>query len=236
MCRVQAVRGPKAGDATEPPEGWDTVQDKTQAPPGIDKGWAYAPGSNASASLQDLIDAKLIKLDAPIGAAMWEVLKPVMLNERASGYREWLAALAVDERAKSLMPIIGAIDPVDLKWLSDNKKLLPKTAEIAISSAPINGPKGLRHIRDGNALSDQTLENLPELIDDPLAVLYDTKKNTMLYILPEASGKRPQVALEFDFQRKDRRNMVISAYRPTLADLLDRIANGSLVLMRGVLE
>jgi len=43
-CSVQAVRGPKAGDATTPPEGWDSTDAKTGAPPGIDKGWAYAPG------------------------------------------------------------------------------------------------------------------------------------------------------------------------------------------------
>jgi hypothetical protein len=80
MCSVQAVRGPKPGDATEPPEGWDTVQDKTQAPPGIDKGWAYAPGANASASLQDLIDAKLIKLTPELAQAMLLEVDGVLSN------------------------------------------------------------------------------------------------------------------------------------------------------------
>lgn len=48
-CRVTAVRAPKKGDATAPPDGWDDISEKTGAPEGIDKGWAYAPG----ASLQD---------------------------------------------------------------------------------------------------------------------------------------------------------------------------------------
>jgi hypothetical protein len=78
MCSVQAVRGPKAGDATEPPEGWDTADAKTGAPPGIDKGWAYAPGANASASLQDLVDAKLMKLSPELAQALREEAAAVL--------------------------------------------------------------------------------------------------------------------------------------------------------------
>jgi uncharacterized protein with gpF-like domain len=39
-CSVHPVRMPAQGDATTPPEGWDSVDEKTGAPPGIDKGWA----------------------------------------------------------------------------------------------------------------------------------------------------------------------------------------------------
>lgn len=69
-CYVQAVRGPKPGDATEPPEGWDTVQDKTQAPPGIDKGWAYAPGAGADLPLRQLVQDKLITYPPAITRAL----------------------------------------------------------------------------------------------------------------------------------------------------------------------
>ncbi|MDD5030376.1 MAG: phage minor head protein [Rhodoferax sp.] len=69
-CSVQAVRGPKPGDATTPPEGWDSVDAKTGVPPGIDKGWAYAPGANARASLQSLVDAKLMKLSPELAQAL----------------------------------------------------------------------------------------------------------------------------------------------------------------------
>jgi phage virion morphogenesis protein len=43
-CRVVAVRAPAEGDATEPPEGWNAINEATGTPAGIDKGWAYAPG------------------------------------------------------------------------------------------------------------------------------------------------------------------------------------------------
>lgn len=50
QCRVTAV-SQREGAASaraglgEPPEGWDQIVDKTQAPPGIDKGFNYAPGA-----------------------------------------------------------------------------------------------------------------------------------------------------------------------------------------------
>lgn len=59
-CRVKAVRGPSKDDATQPPEGWDSIDPKTGAPLGIDKGWAYAPGASADVSLRQLVQGKLV--------------------------------------------------------------------------------------------------------------------------------------------------------------------------------
>ncbi len=69
-CRVVAVRGPGAGDATEPPVGWDSVDAKTGAPLGIDKGWAYAPGAGTDVSLRELVQEKLITYPEAIARAL----------------------------------------------------------------------------------------------------------------------------------------------------------------------
>ena len=69
-CRVKAVRGPAAGDATQPPEGWDEIDAKTGAPAGIDKGWGYAPDANTDASLRELVQDKLITYPAAIAKAL----------------------------------------------------------------------------------------------------------------------------------------------------------------------
>lgn len=240
-CRIVAV-SKREGEAStkaglgQPPKGWNAIDPKTGAMVGIDKGFDYAPGAGVKQSFQRLIDDKLIRLDAPIGAAMWEVLGPVLLQERAAAYRQWLAALATDVMAKSQTPIIGAISAADLKWLADNNKPQPGSAEIAISSAPINGPKAQRHATKGDAIPASVWENLPEMLAEPLAVLYDTAKETLLYVLPEAGTRRVQVVVEFDFSRKDRLNMVISGYRPMLGDLLARVKNGALQTIRGALD
>ncbi|MBA3997064.1 MAG: hypothetical protein C0466_07825 [Candidatus Accumulibacter sp.] len=79
-CRVTAVPAPRRDDGTVPPEGWNTPDAKGQLP-GIDRGWAYAPGENAGRPLRDFIEQKLIRLDAGIGAALRESLAPVLARE-----------------------------------------------------------------------------------------------------------------------------------------------------------
>lgn len=74
-CRVKAVRKPAAGDATAPPEGWDAIDPKTGAPAGIDKGWAYAPGANADASLQQLVQDKLVSYPPAIATIFANYIK-----------------------------------------------------------------------------------------------------------------------------------------------------------------
>lgn len=68
-CRVTAVPAPRPGDATEPPAGWNEISEKTGAPVGIDKGWAYAPGATAGQALDDFVTAKAASLPAPLAEA-----------------------------------------------------------------------------------------------------------------------------------------------------------------------
>lgn len=69
-CYVVAERGPKPGDAVEPPAGWDAVDPKTGAPVGIDKGWDYAPGATVQDELRALVQQKAAQLPKPLGRAL----------------------------------------------------------------------------------------------------------------------------------------------------------------------
>lgn len=69
-CRVQAVRGPAEGASTKAPEGWDSIDPKTGAPAGIDKGWAYAPGASTDVSLRQIVQDKLITYPQAITKAL----------------------------------------------------------------------------------------------------------------------------------------------------------------------
>ena len=69
-CRVQAVRQPAAGASTQPPTGWNTIDPKTDAPAGLDKGWAYAPGANTDTSLRQMVQDKLIAYPDAITKAL----------------------------------------------------------------------------------------------------------------------------------------------------------------------
>ncbi len=74
-CWIEAVDEAAYQDARaigkgEAPEGWDTVNEKTGTPPGIDKGFAYAPGANTDTSLRDLVQDKLITYPPAISKAL----------------------------------------------------------------------------------------------------------------------------------------------------------------------
>lgn len=81
----------KSGGKHEPPAGWDKVDPKTGEPVGIDKGFGYAPGASIKRPMRDFIAQKLINLDAPIGAAMWEKLKTVLEAEQNAAFKDFFA-------------------------------------------------------------------------------------------------------------------------------------------------
>ena len=83
-CRVTAVAAPKKGDATKPPAGWDDMDPETGAPPGIDKGWGYAPGASVRDELRALVDAKVEKLPAPLGKALAADVEKVLPRQAKS--------------------------------------------------------------------------------------------------------------------------------------------------------
>lgn len=66
-CRIVARSRPLDNAITLPPSGWQRIDDKTGAPIGIDKGWAYAPG--ASAALDAIVAEKSARLPAGIADA-----------------------------------------------------------------------------------------------------------------------------------------------------------------------
>lgn len=68
-CKISGARSPAqarrlGGDPDKQlPEGWDTIDPRTGAPPGIDRGWAYQPGS----TVVDEIRRKAAAMPAPLG-------------------------------------------------------------------------------------------------------------------------------------------------------------------------
>lgn len=81
QCWLTAA-GPKdyeaarAAGKAEPPAGWDDISEKTGAPVGIDKGWAYNPGASRAEELQKFAAEKAAKLPGQIGAAFAKDVGP----------------------------------------------------------------------------------------------------------------------------------------------------------------
>lgn len=74
-CRIAAVSKAEGERSTaaglgEPPDGWDAIDPKTDAPVGIDKGFDYAPGASVDVPLRKMVQDKLIAYPPAIGKAL----------------------------------------------------------------------------------------------------------------------------------------------------------------------
>lgn len=229
-CRVTAVKGPGENDATEPPAGWDTPDAKGNIP-GIDKGWAYAPGANSSTPLVELIDRKLFNLEAPIGAAMWRNLQPALAMEHELLWWKTLDEWQADEYPRGRRFVVGALSPETLEWLRVNEKSVPPTAEIAIRDNLPRGAKQARHDSHQNGLTQEEWRALPALLNNPGSIYLDTRSGKLIFV---ADGIGPtKVAIEFNPHktRSEEMNMVESAFRVSAEDVAGEVKGGIWVIV-----
>ncbi len=214
------------------PEGWDRIDPKTGTPPGIGKGWDYPPGHSVAETVRIAAD-KLQRHPALIGADFGADLSGLI--DRA--WPIWVADVVA---GGSHNPgLAGTLDRALVRKL-ETMDLAPASAEIMLRPGLIRGPKATRHERKGDALSEAVWLSLPARLRNPQAVLLDTRSGRLLYLLRSEDERLPQLALALDYKvRKPRKtivNLVVSAYRPKIAELKRRLAGGRLVLLQGALE
>ncbi|MDR2155911.1 MAG: hypothetical protein LBE78_12965 [Burkholderiaceae bacterium] len=201
QCRVTPVTPAEyeRGDYKEPPPGWDAIDPKTGAPVGIDKGWDYAPGAHADTPLQALIDDKLIKLDAPIGAAMYQALAPTLLREKTLAF-----GLFVDAALQSMWPrgqhmLVGALDP---KWVAAAQRfgVTPQTAEVMVRDQDVIHT--FRSVKT-NQIPLDWYKRLPEHLLNPQAVVLDTTHKQPAYLLVYDVGPQAKkLVVQINYQVK----------------------------------
>jgi hypothetical protein len=80
-CRIFGARTAKGvrrlggdPDKTLPP-GWDARDPRTGAPPGIDRGWAHAPGAGVTQDIVAQIRAKAARLPEPLAQALTSAIE-----------------------------------------------------------------------------------------------------------------------------------------------------------------
>lgn len=210
MCRITSVTR-KEGESSaraglgEPPPGWDQIDPKTGEQIGIGKGFGYAPGASVNKPMQEFIDAKLINLDAPIGAAMWEVLKPVLQAERLSA---WQAVFDTTRQTMQAGANALQVHTVALATVAD---LVSKNVVLENAAVWMRDTELLHAIRDtkaslGIVLPDSVWRDLPTLLDSAIPYL-DTRDMALIYEidLGERSGK---VVVRVNYNEKGRFNGV----------------------------
>lgn len=205
-CRITPVSR-KEGEASakaglgEPPAGWDSIDPKTGAPKGVDKGFDYAPGAGVKKSFQSLIDEKLIRLDAPMGAAMWEALKPVLAAERLAGWQQVFDATRLSMQASSNAIMVHTVPPDVVMALATNTVTLENAAVWMRDTELMHSLRDSKALR-GAALPDQVWRDLPLLLDSAIPYL-DTQNNTLLYVM-DLGANAGKVVVRINYNEKGR--------------------------------
>lgn len=164
------------------PDGWDTPDPRTGAPPGIDKGWAYAPGRGVVRTVS-AVGEKLAALPAPIGADLVDVWPNRLFEAWADGFSTFIDGLMGDyERGRHF--IAGALRPEWVKAARD-RGLVPQTAEIAVREADV------RHTFRTSKTAKLDLDwyrRLPVHLRNPDAVILDTTRKEPAFLLIFGQG------------------------------------------------
>ncbi|HWO99182.1 MAG TPA: phage minor head protein [Methylococcus sp.] len=230
-ARSEAGAGRLGGDPDKPVDpSWNEIDPKTGEPVGIDKGWGYMPGETVVDTVRQMA-RKIEKLPALLGARLGGDIS----RHIAGGFRSWLDEVRTGRRHDSAL--VGTLHRYDVAELIV-RGYSPESAEILVKPGLILGPKAKRHADAGDALSDSQWDTLPERLLDPIAVLFDRKNGSLIYVLP-GEDRAPQLAIRTDVQFKKPKttsNLIVSAYRPKMDDLRQRIARGDLELLRGKIE
>lgn len=212
-CRVVAVRAPAEGDATEPPAGWDAISEATGAPAGIDRGWGYAPGANAATPLLDLVEQKLLNLDAPIGAQMWQHLRPAVQVEQRLALADLVDRVAGSLRAGGRAALVTVVAPATVAALARLGHGL-ETADVWLRDEEL-----LHALRDTKAaraaaLPVQTWRDLPRLLETATPY-WDTADPALVYAF-DAGGGQGKVLVRVNYRDKlrvgDKRTRVTSNF------------------------
>lgn len=225
--------GGKLGKELE--DGWQALDPRTGAPVGIDKGWAYAPGATVSdeiAELGKVIAGKVQGLPPELGARFGA--DRVDLIERV--WRHWVTTTR--EGTDHDPGLVGVLSPEIVAALQA-RGIAPATAAVAVKPGLLVGPKAKRHEAVGDAIAETTWLGLTRQLLQPKAVLFDEKSQRLIYILDQDGGAQLAVAIDYPFtvdRKKGVTNMVVSAYRPKLQNILERVVSGALTIILGALS
>ena len=170
-------------------------------PEGIDPGFDYAPGarSQAGEAARNAILSSIETAPSIAASAIRPMLqRPSVLQALGENWRRWRRREPEYERQNRLE--VGALSPRTVKVLTERGDP-PATAAVTVDR------RGLGHMtrdakRDrGQALDDADLDRLPEILAEPRAVLFETRKDpTLLYVFDPANDtRRGKIAVRVNF-------------------------------------
>lgn len=160
-----------------------------RVPVGIDPGFGFNAGKARELALQRVVRDKLVNLNAPLGAALWDSVKKELLPTQLSECQAMVRTVATNRRASGQMLLVHVVDDATQAALSAQGVQLSSAAVLMRDTEVMHALRDSKAAR-GAALPESVFADLPALL--PAAPVYlDTTNDTLLYVvsLPGQVGK-----------------------------------------------
>lgn len=178
-----------------------------QVPKGIDPGWGYHPGKGRLTQASEAFIGKMAAAPADLGAAAFASMGKQIVPELEREFAAWVEAVAGAMVPKGERHVIGALTPEVVGYLAKARNAAPQSAAIAIDDAKLAHLVRDAKLDAGKSVPLEYLQRLPELLADPVAVLWDKEKQTLLYVfdvVEDAKGRTGKFVVAVDYVRKTR--------------------------------
>ena len=178
-------------------------------PFGIDPGFAYNPGESSTTLHAARAAAyKWTDAPAPITAAQQAASIRVMLPLLARDFGGWVDQVAGAQRLIGDQRVIGALTNQVLEQLA-GRGIQPQSGAVTITDRTIAHMLRDAKVIRGAALPAEALRSLPDIIADPVAVLFDQQDPAFLYVF-DAPGGVGKIVVRVDFADKVARQTVVT--------------------------
>ena len=179
------------------------VPREVSVPRGIDPGFAYAPGRTTQLghAVQHALRGTLKQTPDIASQSITETLAnvPRAWDTLRKDWQNWVEAANPKWPDRRDAFDVGVLPVEVLRALRQR----PTPVEVSASLVTIT-QRALNHLRRdskqarGAALSKTDIDRLPDIIAAPQAVLWDTEKSNLLFILEAAGEKQGKVAVEIE--------------------------------------
>jgi len=215
----------KNGPDTPPKDEFKTVRFGNReilTPKGVDPAWAYAPGAGGN---QGLLRA-LAQGHPPLAAEAWSKIGQTAVNEESGAFRHWASQVLSTRRMSSEVRVVGFMKPYVLAELK--KRIInPASAAIEIRGKEVLHLRTARKVKDGTVVTITDILNLPEILENPKAVLIDKRDSSLLYVFDPQDNKN-----HGKFVVKVGTNSKIMVHGKRVTRALNRVESSGLVETR----
>jgi SPP1 gp7 family putative phage head morphogenesis protein len=189
-----------------------------------DAGFDVNQGMAATEHAARIFGYKVAKASPEVGAVAMNAARDWLMPELLKDYQAWAKTTIKDKQAKNSFRVIGAMSPEVVKGLG-NIGVTPASAAITLRDAELEHLYRNIKVEKEKSLTLNELLDLPELLAKSVAVIWDARRTTMIYVLDTEKAKKVVVRVEYTIKLNEagvRQTAVVNSVRTAgLADAGD---------------